>query len=258
MEDKKVDIKNLKEENLISLNNIYLKYDDKVILDNISLDIKKNDFITIIGPNGAGKSLLLKVMMGLVIPTSGIINKNKKLKVGYVPQRIIPPLTLPITVKRFLSLKKQIEPKKLAEILKNTNIENLMNANLSNLSPGELQRVLLARSLLNSPDILILDEPAQNMDVSSQMAFYKLINEIYLEYACSIVMVSHDLHLVMASSQKVVCLFHHICCSGKPEMVAKDPKFISMFGEDMSKMMAVYQHTHNHQHTHDGCQTLQK
>ena len=123
-----------------------------------------------------------------------------------------------------------------------------MNKPLHVLSGGELQRVLLARSLLGEPELLVLDEPAQNLDISGQLEFYKLLEKIYLERPLSILMVSHDLHMVMATTKQVVCLFHHICCSGEPQAVTKDPEFISLFGKDMANMMAVYQHSHNHSH----------
>ena len=158
---------------------------------------------------------------------------------------------MPMTTKRFLQLRKKSDPDNLDQVARETGIENAIKKPLAVLSGGELQRVLLARSLLNNPDLLVLDEPAQNLDISGQLSFYKLLAHIYDERNLSILMVSHDLHMVMASTKKVVCLFRHICCSGAPSAIAKDPEFISLFGDDMANMMAVYQHSHNHKHEED-------
>ena len=189
--------------------------------------------------------MLLKCLMGFYKPTSGIIEKKEKLKIGYMPQSINVINTMPMTVKNFITVRKKYDDISLNKVIYEINIKHLIDKQLSVLSGGEMQRVLLARSLLNNPDLLILDEPAQNLDISGQLNFYKLIQEIYSKRDISILMVSHDLHLVMVSTKKVLCLSNHICCSGQPQQVAKDPEFISMFGEDMANMMAVYQHT-NH------------
>ena len=230
---------------LISARKVCVFKHQKSILENIDIQINKNDFITIIGPNGAGKTMLLKCLMGFYKPTSGIIEKKEKLKIGYMPQSINVINTMPMTVKNFITVRKKYDDISLNKVIYEINIKHLIDKQLSVLSGGEMQRVLLARSLLNNPDLLILDEPAQNLDISGQLNFYKLIQEIYSKRDISILMVSHDLHLVMVSTKKVLCLSNHICCSGQPQQVAKDPEFISMFGEDMANMMAVYQHT-NH------------
>lgn len=239
------------------MNNILIKADKinvfrqgKAILNNVSFEIGENDFITIVGPNGAGKSMLLKAIMGFYKIDSGLIDKKKNLQIGYMPQVLVADNTIPISVERFLRLNKKITRDELSDIATETNIEHLLNRQLFHLSGGERQRVLLARSLLSNPQLLILDEPAQNMDISGQLAFYRLIERVYKERKISIIMVSHDLHMVMASTRQVLCLYHHICCSGEPHMVAKDPEFLSLFGDDMAKMMAVYQHAHNHNHEH--------
>lgn len=236
---------------LISARNIIVARQGNVILNDVSLDVGVHDFITIVGPNGAGKSMLLKCLLGFYTPDSGDIERVIGLKTGYVPQRIVPDHTMPISVRRFLTLRKKTDAAQLAKTAQETGISEIMEKMLHVLSGGELQRVLLARALLNSPDLLVLDEPAQNLDVAGQLAFYKLLEKIYAEREISILMVSHDLHMVMASTKRVVCLFHHICCSGEPHVVTRDPEFISLFGSDMARMMAVYQHSHNHEHNHD-------
>ena len=233
---------------LIQAKDLCVKRHNKNILENIFVNVKKNDFITIIGPNGAGKSVLLECLMGSFVPDSGEIIKKNNLSVGYIPQNFNPESSMPISVKRFLTLKKKFTPQELINIASETNISEILEKNLSDLSGGELQKVLLARSLLDEPELLILDEPAQNLDIKNQLNFYNLLNSIYKNRELSILMVSHDLHMVMSSTKQVICLYHHICCSGEPQTVAKDPEFISLFGNDMAKMMSVYQHTHNHSH----------
>ena len=233
---------------LLRADNVSVTRQGKTILKGVSLEVKKHDFITIIGPNGAGKSMLLKCLMGFYTPDSGTVTRQNPIKTGYVPQRLIADRTLPITVKRFLRLGKTIDYSTFDKTISDTEIAPLLEQALFHLSGGELQRVLLARSLMDNPDLLILDEPAQNLDISGQLAFYKLLERIYEERNISILMVSHDLHMVMASTKQVVCLFHHICCSGEPHIVTQDPEFISLFGNDMAKMMAVYHHEHDHEH----------
>ncbi len=223
----------------------------KHILKDVSISIGERDFITVIGPNGAGKSMLLKCLLGFYQADSGTIERSKELRIGYMPQHLSFDRSMPITVGRFLRLRKRSNASELQKVLHETDIAQLVERPLSVLSGGELQRVLLARSLLNDPELLVLDEPAQNLDISGQLAFYKLLEKIYANRPLSILMVSHDLHLVMASTKQVICLFHHICCSGEPQSVTKDPEFISLFGRDMAKMVAVYQHSHNHIHEND-------
>lgn len=236
---------------LISAKNVSVLKHQKSILDNIDIQISKNDFITIIGPNGAGKTMLLKCLMGFYKPTSGRIERKEKLKIGYMPQSISIINTMPITVKDFITVRKEYDDISLNKVITEVSIGEIVNKQLSVLSGGEMQRVLLARSLLNNPDLLILDEPAQNLDISGQLNFYKLIQEIYSKRDISILMVSHDLHLVMVSTKKVLCLYKHICCSGAPQQIAKDPEFLSMFGKDMANMMSIYQHSHDHNHDHN-------
>ena len=235
---------------LISAKNVSVLKNQKSILENIDIQINKKDFITIIGPNGAGKTMLLKCLMGFYKPTSGMIERKEKLKIGYMPQSINVINTMPMTVKGFITVKKKYDDVSLHKVITEVNLGEIVNKQLSVLSGGEMQRVLLARSLLNNPDLLILDEPAQNLDISGQLNFYKLIQEIYSKRDISILMISHDLHLVMVSTKKVLCLYKHICCSGAPQQIAKDPEFLSMFGKDMANMMSIYQHSHDHNHNY--------
>lgn len=234
--------------NLIEVKNLNLEISNKLILEDVSFSVKEGDFITIVGPNGAGKTMLLKCLIDLVKPGSGQIIKQKNLKIGYVPQNIQITKSFTVKVRDFLKMNQKVSDQEVDEIAKETSIENYLDSQINQISGGELQRVLLTRSLLLNPQILILDEPAQNIDISGQMQFYKLLEKLYNSRKMTILKVSHDLHLVMAISKQVICLYHHICCHGKPQTITKDPKFISIFGDDMARMMAYYNHRHDHSH----------
>ena len=232
---------------LINAQNISFERNGKNILDNVSIAINQNDFVTIVGPNGAGKSTLIKILMGIVNADKGEITEKEGLKIGYVPQKFVAESTLPISVKEFLLLNNKADKEKVSTVMSEVEIDYPRRL-LHQLSGGEMQKVLLARAILNNPDLLILDEPAQNLDIGNQLKFYKLLEKVYRDKKCSILMISHDLHMVMATSKQVICLFHHVCCSGTPQVVTKDPEFIKIFGNDMSNMMAYYQHHHSHTH----------
>lgn len=234
--------------NLISLENINLNFADQNILKNINLEIRKGDFITIIGPNGAGKSSLIKIIIGSVKNDYGKIVRNKNLKIGYVPQKIDINQTIPINAKYFLQLNQKIKPKLFDKILRDLKIENFLETQLNNLSGGQRQKILLAKALLSEPNLLILDEPAQNLDISGQLEFYNYIKNLHQEQKISILMISHDLHIVMSSTKKVICLNRHICCQGEPKIIAKNPDFKEIFGNDMNKLISIYNHYHDHHH----------
>lgn len=236
---------------ILAADNISVTRNSKQILQDVSVQIYPKDFITVIGPNGAGKSMLLKCLLGFYQPDSGTVYRQAGIKASYVPQRLNLDHTIPITVKDFIGLRKKTSQAGIVKVAEETGIGNKLGLQLSTLSDGELQRVLLSRSLLEQPELLVLDEPAQNLDLSGQLGFYKLLDRIYQDRRLSILMVSHDLHMVMASTKKVLCLFHHVCCSGEPHVVAKDPEFIELFGKDMARMVAVYQHSHSHSHEGD-------
>jgi len=234
---------------LISAQHVTVVRDGRSVLKDVSVDIGERDFLTIIGPNGAGKSMLLKCLMGFFSPEEGSVIPRKNLRIGYVPQRLVADPTIPITVRRFLHLRKKIRASAFASVVSETEIEKSLDRPLAVLSGGELQRVLLARALLDEPQLLVLDEPAQNLDITGQLSFYKLLEKVYNDRNVSVLMVSHDLHLVMSSTKNVLCLSGEVCCYGEPNSVAKNPAFISLFGEDMAQMLASYQH-HGHAHSH--------
>ena len=233
---------------LIDGQNITVERETGRILDNVSLHVDEKDFLTIVGPNGAGKTMLLKCLVGVLSPDSGRVTHKPGLTIGYMPQSMEIDPVLPLSVRRFLSLNLSVKADFLSEFVNETDIAMLLNRQMHNLSGGEIQRVMLARALARDPDLLIFDEPAQNLDISGQLEFYKLLERIYHNRQKAILMVSHDLHLVMASTKKVVCLYHHVCCSGAPQAITRDPEFISIFGDDLSKTMAVYPHEHDHDH----------
>ena len=235
---------------LISAHNITLTHHGKNVLDQVSFELKQGDFVTIIGPNGAGKSSLIKILLGLIKVDSGNVKRSKAIKLGYTPQTFTPNPFIPISVIDFLNLNQKVKPDFLHETARLTGIEGLLKNALKNCSGGELQRVLLARALLDKPNVLILDEPAQNLDVSGQMQLYKLIQEIHQQQGCAVLMVSHDLHRVMKESTQVLCLYHHICCMGKPETLIKNSQFNDLFADQMDELMATYEHHHNHCHEH--------
>ena len=235
---------------LISLNNINLAYRERAVLSNISLDLNSGEIVTLIGPNGAGKTTLVRIVLGLQKPDSGQRTIKRGLRVGYMPQKLYVDNTMPLTVKRFLSLTNQ-PVSDIKNALGRTGVEHVINSPVQSLSGGELQRTLLARALLHNPHLLVLDEPVQGVDVNGQRELYQLITDLRNEQGCSVLMVSHDLHLVMASTNRVVCLNHHICCSGSPQQVRRDPAYLKMFGGG-SDELAVYTHHHDHEHTLDG------
>lgn len=233
---------------LLSAENLTVIRQGRRILDHVSLAVAQGDFLTIVGPNGAGKTTLLKVLMGLERAGSGTLARRDGLKIGYMPQKLVPDPLLPITVQRFLQLKRTLDPTALPRVVEQTGLMPLLPRMLYQLSGGEVQRVLLARALLGKPDLLVLDEPVQNLDISGQMAFYALLDRLHRDNGLAVLMVSHDLHMVMARTKRVICLFHHVCCHGTPDTVSQHPEFIALFGSQMAQLVGVYQHLHDHCH----------
>lgn len=212
-------------------------------LEQVSLTLKPCEILTLIGPNGAGKTTLVRVVLGLLNPSLGTVWQRPGLRIGYMPQRLQIDATLPLTVERFLRLLPRTSMAAAQQALERVGAEQVFKHPLHSLSGGELQRVLLARALLRNPELLVLDEPVQGVDVAGQAELYQLITELRDELGCGVLMVSHDLHLVMRATDRVICLNRHVCCSGHPEQVSHDPAFVELFGRN-AQSLAIYQHHH--------------
>ncbi|NKB77097.1 MAG: zinc ABC transporter ATP-binding protein ZnuC [Gammaproteobacteria bacterium] len=237
---------------LLSLHGISVQRQSGFLIENITLTVQQGEILTVVGPNGAGKSTLVKVSLGLIEPDTGHVETTPNLKIGYVPQNVDIDETFPITVGRFLQLNDKHSHYELLRILEQVNAENLIYSPLQAISGGELRRVLLARALLKKPELLILDEPTAGVDVSGQAEIFTLIQAIRDQQNCGILLISHDLHIVMAGTDKVVCLNRHLCCSGTPEHVQQHPEFIALFGQSHATKFAIYAHHHDHSHDSRG------
>ena len=239
----------MENQTLINAEDVSLEIDQRQILNNISLQIKAEQIVTLIGPNGAGKTSLVKIVLGLIKPTTGSVVAKKGLRIGYMPQRLHIDHSMPVSVERFLKLAVNSNNSEINNVLGEVGAESLRDSQLYSLSGGELQRVLLARALIQEPQLLVLDEPAQGVDVNGQAELYRLISDIRNRHQCGILLVSHDLHLVMSATDEVICLNQHVCCHGHPEQVSNDPAYLELFGKKDAETLAVY--THNHNHSHD-------
>ncbi len=237
---------------LASLKDINLSLHKKSILHDVSLELQAGKILTVIGPNGAGKSTLIRILLGLQKPDAGTVWLKPKLSIGYVPQKISINDLMPLTVKRFVALAKNTSTKNSLSVLEEIGVAHLANQDIQALSGGEFQRVLLARALLKKPELLILDEPAQGVDVLGQAELYEKISRLKDQYGFGVLMISHDLHLVMQKTDQVLCLNQHICCSGQPDDVSNHPEYQRLFGNLPSEGLAVYTHYHNHCHDLDG------
>lgn len=237
---------------LLDLKAVNLVLGERTLLKDINLQLNSGEIVTVVGPNGAGKTTLLRVALGLQKPTSGTVNCANNVTIGYVPQKIHIDPTFPMTVRRFLALAKGNNKTPFEALLEEVGAKYIIDSPLYTLSGGELQRVLMARALIRSPNVLVLDEPVQGVDVHGQAELYRLISRVRTERNCAILMVSHDLHLVMSSTDRVFCLNQHICCSGIPEVVVSDPAYAELFGEHAASHLALYVHEKKHEHNHCG------
>jgi len=220
-------------------------------VEDVSLTLAAHQVLTLIGPNGSGKTTLVRLLLGLEKPDSGEVVRRAGLTVGYMPQRLTIDPVLPLSVRAFLGLHPSGHKPTEADVMKacaEVGVAHLLKAQMKNVSGGELQRILLARCLLCVPELLVLDEPAQGVDVAGQAQLYALIARLARSYKLAVLMVSHDLHLVMASTDEVICLNHHVCCAGHPHSVRADPAFAALFGPQEAEALAVYTHHHNHEH----------
>lgn len=235
---------------LITIEGLTVTYGGVTALKNVSLDVNAGEIVTIVGPNGSGKTSLLKAIIGAVTPLEGSVKIKQGLKIGYVPQRLNLDPTLPISVGKFMRLTNKINKKSCAIALQQAGVPELAEKQMSELSGGQLQRVLLARALLGTPEILVLDEATQGLDQPGSADFYRQIEKVRKETGCAVLMISHDLHVVMSTSDRVICLNGHICCSGAPETVVATPEYQELFGTETNGALALYRHSHDHKHDH--------
>ena len=236
---------------LVKLNNAGFKQNDKWLVEGVSLTVEKGKIVTLIGPNGSGKSTTAKIALGIYKNIEGSVEKYTN-KVGYVPQKISIDWTLPLRVYDFMLLTENIKDEAIDEALTLTGVIHLKNKNLGNLSGGEFQRVLIARAISKKPELLVLDEPVQGVDYTGEIALYELIKRISDTLNCGILLISHDLHTVMTATDHLVCLNGHVCCSGSPMDVAKNNEYKTLFGEQASQILSVYEHKHDHVHSDKG------
>lgn len=241
-------------ETLITLANAGMRQGGRVLVEGVDLSIARGEIVTLIGPNGSGKSTTAKMATGVLKPTTGSVTRKPGLTIGYVPQKLSIDWTLPLTVDRLMTLTGQYSQEAILAALEAVGAARLLKAAVQELSGGEFQRVLFARAMIRKPDLLVLDEPVQGVDFSGEVALYKLIRQIRNTTQAGILMISHDLHVVMAETDTVICLNGHVCCRGTPGAVKNSPEYLKLFGgRAAAGTLAIYQHHHDHEHFEDGC-----
>ena len=233
---------------LISARGLCLTRGARPILEGVDLDIGPGEIVTVIGPNGAGKTTLVRILLGLEKPDSGAVQRRGDLTVGYAPQRFDRDPAIPMTVARFLTLATTATKDRIAEVLDEVGAGRVATQQLHGLSGGELQRVILARALIRNPELLVLDEPVRGVDYVGEAELYGLIGRIRTARGLGVLLISHDLHVVMAQSDRVVCLNRHVCCHGIPQTVAQHPEYVRLFGPETARAFAIYTHAHDHAH----------
>jgi zinc transport system ATP-binding protein len=232
---------------MIETEQLTRRYGTLTAVDSLSIRAEPGQVLGLLGPNGAGKTTLVRAVLGLLKPDTGSVWRKPKLRVGYMPQKLHVDPTLPLSVLRFLRLVPGVDRTRALAALKEVGAEQVIDSPVQSISGGEMQRVLLARALLREPELLVLDEPVQGVDVAGQAELYSLITRLRDRHGCGVLMVSHDLHLVMSTTDQVVCLNRHVCCSGHPEQVSGDPAFVELFGKN-APSLAIYHHHHDHAH----------
>ncbi len=239
-------------EALAAATDVSLAFRGKPVLERVSIAVHPSEIVTLIGPNGAGKTTLARVLLGLAAPSQGSVMRREGLRVGYVPQRFSIEPIIPLPVRRFMSLSQRLPSTRALECLGETGAAHLIDAQMTQLSGGEFQRVALARALARDPQLLVLDEPAQAIDFAGAAKLYELIAAIRERRGCGILLISHDLQVVLAASDRVICLNRHVCCEGVPSTVAGHPEYVRLFGPDAAASFGLYSHRHNHTHTLSG------
>jgi len=240
------------QQTLVEMRNAGVHRAGRWLVRGVDLTVRRGEIVTLIGPNGSGKSTTVKMAIGVLQPDEGIVRRAPALKVGYVPQKVTVDWTLPLSVERLMTLTGPLDRQKMAESLDAAGIAHLARAEVQALSGGEFQRALLARALAREPDLLVLDEPVQGVDFTGEIALYQLIGEIRDRTGCGVLLISHDLHVVMAATDTVLCLNGHVCCRGTPENVLKSLEYVKLFGARAGETLAIYRHHHDHTHLADG------
>lgn len=235
---------------LVQVENVSIRYGAKTVLSQVSLSVASGEIVTIVGPNGSGKTSLLRALIGAVKPSKGTVTRGSGVSIGYVPQKLHIDQTLPMTVSRFLKLPGGVAAADIDAALAQAGVPDLSKSQLSALSGGQFQRVLLARALIGEPDLLLLDEATQGLDQRGSAAFYQQIERVRQDTGCAVLMISHELHVVMSASDRVICLNGHICCEGTPAVVASAPEYRALFGTGTGGALALYRHEHDHGHDH--------
>ena len=233
---------------LIRLSGVEVRYGGRKVIWDIDASVAPGEIVTIVGPNGSGKTTLLRTILGAVTPSKGEVEIARGIRIGYVPQTLKRDHVIPLTIDGLLALSPGSTRGERQAALARVGMTGDHAALLSDLSGGQLQRALLARAILGGPDLLLLDEPTQGLDQAGSAAFYKLIEELRAEIGCAVVMVSHELHVVMSASDRVLCLNGHVCCDGVPEVVRNAPAYRALFGSDTKGALALYRHEHDHAH----------
>lgn len=237
---------------LVELEGASVEFGGRLVLDGVDLTVEPGKIVTLIGPNGSGKTTLVRVALGLLKPTRGRVHRGSGVRIGYVPQTIHIDETMPLTVGRFLALSGRPSAAMITEALEAVHATHIVESPMYAISGGEMRRALLARALLRRPDLLVLDEPSAGVDVTGQAELYELIGSIRNRTGCGVLLVSHDLHLVMAATDEVLCINQHVCCRGAPEAVTQHPEYLALFGGELAASMAVYAHDHDHEHALSG------
>jgi zinc transport system ATP-binding protein len=235
---------------LISTRGLGVSYGGRQVLFDINFQIDRGEIVTVVGPNGSGKTTFLRALLGVVPPSRGQVQRAKGLRVGYVPQKLHIDPGLPLPVSRFLSLPRRQTAAAIADVLARVGVPDVAHQGMTTLSGGQFQRVLLARALLGKPDILMLDEPTAGLDQPGVASFYRLIDEVRRDMGCAVLSISHDLHVVMSASDRVICINGHVCCEGAPHVVRAAPEYRALFGLGTGGALALYQHSHDHDHDH--------
>ena len=233
---------------LVQVEDLSVRYGASTVLSKVSLRVEPSEIVTIVGPNGSGKTSLLRAIIGAVKPVKGRVTQGSGVKIGYVPQKLHIDETLPITVARFLKLPGGVTTAEINQALAQAGVPDLTKAQLSQLSGGQFQRVLLARALIGTPDLLLLDEATQGLDQRGSASFYQQIEKVRQDTGCAVLMISHELHVVMSASDRVICLNGHVCCEGTPAVVASAPEYRALFGTGTGGALALYRHEHDHGH----------